>query len=80
MSSTSVDVLQPHTDREYAYAFLANILIFGFIVYSIATLCDVFVAVNKKSREVQMRIDSYLDMFQRLRIKNTLKNRIQVSC
>jgi len=77
LTSPGAASLIPHSDREYVYYFIVNLIAFANIVYMISIMSDVMNAANKKSREAQMRIDGYLDMFKRLRMKSTLKNRIQ---
>ncbi|KAI8995967.1 hypothetical protein BC832DRAFT_595794 [Gaertneriomyces semiglobifer] len=72
----SWDVIAPTTPRELGYSFFANFIGFLCALYYIAALVNVLNVADRVQREHDLRVDTYLEMFDRLKLDQRLKFRV----
>jgi hypothetical protein len=70
------DVLSPSNVRECGYALFANFIAYMNAVYFIAILSDVLAVSSKSQRNHEMKVDQYLEMFNRLKLDTRLKIKV----
>lgn len=70
------DIVAPHTVRETGYAVFANFVAYFVALYFIASLSNVLGAANRVQTEHDLRVDNYLEMFDRLKLDQRLKVKV----
>ncbi|KAJ3415551.1 Potassium voltage-gated channel sub H member 7 [Chytridiales sp. JEL 0842] len=70
------DVLSPSNVREYGYTLFANFVSYMNAVYFIAVLSDVLAVSSKIQRAHDLKVDHYLEMFDKLKLDMKLKVKV----
>ncbi|KAJ3008180.1 hypothetical protein HKX48_008722 [Thoreauomyces humboldtii] len=70
------EVLSPTTVRECGYAVFANFVAYMMALFMIASLVNTLGVANKLQTEHDLKVDNYLEMFQRLKLDGRLKIKV----
>ncbi|KAI9103071.1 hypothetical protein DFS34DRAFT_351170 [Phlyctochytrium arcticum] len=70
------DVIGPSTVREAGYAFFANFISYVAALYFIGSVVNVLAVADRVQREHDLRVDNYLEMFDRLKLDQRLKMKV----
>ncbi|KAJ3056758.1 hypothetical protein HDU99_007368, partial [Rhizoclosmatium hyalinum] len=71
-----MEPLNPKNTREFGFGFFANFVAYINALYFIATLSDVLSISNRSQRTHDLRVDQYLEMFQKLKLDIKLKIKV----
>ncbi|KAI8816090.1 uncharacterized protein EV422DRAFT_501651 [Fimicolochytrium jonesii] len=72
----SFDQIAPTTVRETGYSLFANFVAYFLALYLISSLTNVLSVANRLETEHDLRVDNYLEMFQRLKLDPRLKVKV----
>ncbi|TPX69675.1 hypothetical protein SpCBS45565_g02243 [Spizellomyces sp. 'palustris'] len=70
------EVISPTTVRETGYAFFATFVSYIVALYLIGSLVNILGIANRVQREHDLRVDNYLEMFDRLKLDQRLKIKV----
>ena len=73
MTVSNDPTISPHTGREFLFSAVANLLAFLFAIYAIAVFTSVTHATGEVSQKQDILVDTYLEIFESLRIDPRLK-------
>ncbi|ORY50894.1 voltage-gated potassium channel, partial [Rhizoclosmatium globosum] len=71
-----MEELNPKNTREFGFGLFANFVAYINALYFIATLSDVLSISNRSQRTHDLRVDQYLEMFQKLKLDIKLKIKV----
>ncbi|KAJ3224291.1 hypothetical protein HDU81_008640 [Chytriomyces hyalinus] len=72
----SLEAIAPSNIREFGYALFANFVSYMNAVYFIATLSDVLSISSRNQRVHDLKVDNYLEMFDKLKLDIQLKVKV----
>jgi hypothetical protein len=65
--------ISPHNGREFLFSAVANLLAYLFAIYAIAMFSSIIHATGEVSQKQDILVDTYLEIFDSLRIDPRLK-------
>ncbi|KAJ3130719.1 hypothetical protein HK101_004967 [Irineochytrium annulatum] len=72
----NMPAIAPSNVREYGYILFANFVSYMNAVYFIATISDVLAMSSRMQRTHDLKVDQYLEMFDRLKLDTRLKIKV----